>query len=56
MKNYAYVDDGLYLNSNLVIKCENLYDEMKLRILKTAFDKYELEELQKILDIKNSEY
>lgn len=38
------------------IKVDNLYDEQKLKVLKTAFDRYNLEELQEKLNIKNNEY
>ena len=38
------------------IKATNLYDEQKKRVLKVAFNKYNLEELQKLLNIKNDEY
>lgn len=38
------------------IQPESLYDEMKLGVLKAAYDKYTLEELQAKLDIKNNEY
>jgi hypothetical protein len=43
-------------DNNSDINTNNLYDENKLRVLKVAFDKYTLEELQKILNIKNNEY
>jgi len=39
-----------------LIKPKSLYDEMKLKVLKTAYDKYDLEELQEKLNIKNNEY
>ena len=35
---------------------DNLYDENKLRVLKVAFEKYTLDELQEKLNIKNNEY
>jgi len=38
------------------IKATNLYDEQKKRVLKVAFKKYNLEELQEKLNIKNNEY
>ena len=38
------------------IKATNLYDEQKKKVLKVAFDKYNLEELQKMLNINNSDY
>ena len=41
---------------NLKIVPENLNDEQKLKVLKVAFNKYTLEELQKMLNIKNNEY
>lgn len=37
-------DDSLYAN--------NLYDEMKVKLLKEAFNKFSLEELQEKLGIK----
>ena len=33
------------------IKCETLYDEQKLKVLTIAFNRYDLEELQKMLNI-----
>jgi hypothetical protein len=41
---------------DLKIRPENLDDEQKLKVLKVAFNKYTLEELQKMLNIKNNEY
>jgi len=41
---------------DLKIKPENLNDEQKLKVLKVAFNKYTLEELQKMLNVKNNEY
>ena len=41
---------------DLKIIPENLNDEMKKRVLKVAFNKYTLEELQKMLNVKNNEY
>jgi len=35
-----------------VIKCETLYDEQKLKVLKKAFEIYDLDELIKKLNIK----
>lgn len=35
---------------------DNLYDEMKFRLLKASMKKYSLEQLQERLDIKNNEY
>lgn len=38
------------------VHISNLYDEQKLEILKVAFNKYNLEQLQEKLNIKNGEY
>ena len=35
---------------------ENLNDEQKIKVLRVAFNKYTLEELQKMLNVKNNEY
>jgi len=43
-------------HDDLKIKPENINDEQKLKVLKVAFNKYTLEELQKMLSIKNNEY
>lgn len=43
-------------NQKIKIKANTLYEENKLRVLKTAFDNYTLEELQEKLNIKNNEY
>lgn len=51
-KRSIYCDD----EEELDIPCESLYDEYKLKLLKVAFEKYSLEELQKKLKIKNNEY
>jgi len=37
----------------LKIECKNLNDELKLRVLKAAFEIYELDELIQRLEIKN---
>lgn len=41
---------------SLKIRPENINDEQKIKVLKVAFNKYTLDELQKILNIKNNEY
>ena len=38
-----------YKDENTIIKCETLYDEQKMKVLKTAFDKYSLDELSQKL-------
>lgn len=38
------------------IKVDTLYDEQKLKVLKAAFNRYNLDELQERLNIKNNEY
>lgn len=43
-------------DEDTLIQANNLYDEMRVRVLKSAFDKYSLDELQSRLDIKNNEY
>lgn len=43
-------------DQNTIIKCETLYDEQKMKVLKTAFDKYNLDELLDKLSIKPYEY
>ena len=43
-------------SDNSGFDAHNLYDESKLKILKVAFKKYELDELMKRLDINNNEY
>ena len=41
---------------DLRIKPENINDELKLKVLIAAYNKYTLEELQEKLNIKNNEY
>ena len=38
-------------DENTIIKCETLYDEQKMKVLKLAFDKYDLDELIKKLNV-----
>ena len=38
-------------DENTIIKCENLYDEQKMKVLKLEFDKYDLDELIKKLNV-----
>ena len=38
------------------IKATNLNDEQKKKVLKVAFNRYNLDELQELLNIKNNEY
>ena len=40
----------------LEIRCDTLYDVQKFKVLKVAFEKYDLEELLERLDIKYSDY
>ena len=39
-----------------IINVDNLYDEMKLKVLKVAFDKFNLDELKSKLDITDNDY
>jgi hypothetical protein len=41
---------------DLKIVPENINDEQKIKVLRVAFNKYTLEELQKMLNVKNNEY
>jgi len=44
------IDDINYSKDyNTIIKCETLYDEQKMKVLKSAFDKYNLDELEERL-------
>lgn len=36
-------------DENAIIKCETLYDEQKMKVLKSAFDKFNLDELEERL-------
>mgnify|MGYP001293252622 CR=1 FL=1 len=36
--------------------CENINDDLKFKLLKFAFNKYEIEDLMKKLDIKYNEF
>jgi hypothetical protein len=37
-------------------KADNIYDESKLKVLKVAYNKYNLDELQSKLNISNNDY
>ena len=39
-----------------IINVDNLYDEMKLKVLKVAFDKFNLDKLKSKLDITDNDY
>jgi len=53
MSKYKF---NYYLEPKIKIKTNSLYEENKKIVLKAAFEKYSLEELQQKLNIKNNEY
>ena len=48
-KDQIIEDINYNKDANTIIKCETLYDEQKMKVLKSAFDKFDLDELKKRL-------
>jgi len=48
-KDQIIEDINYNKDANTIIKCETLYDEQKMKILKSAFDKFNLDELEERL-------
>jgi len=55
-KELNEIRDLITDESNSGFKVSTLYDEHKLKVLKVAFKKYDIDELMKRLDITYNEY